>query len=100
MRVAVHCTVRNEKAAARILFEILGVHRHVANQEQRTPIRMESIRHERAELKPLCFRQSVQSVAVVASENRVRMRSAWLGSGYCGCARPVEGSRTGRCSWS
>ena len=38
---------------------------------------------------PECFLESVDSVATEVSESRVRIRSAWLGSGSCGSVGPV-----------
>jgi hypothetical protein len=40
--------------------------------------------------KPGCLRDSVDRVATEASDRRVRTRSAWLGSGNCGSAGPVD----------
>ena len=39
---------------------------------------------------PGCLRDSVDRVATEVSDIRVRMRSAWLGSGSCGSAGPVN----------
>jgi len=39
---------------------------------------------------PGCLRDSVDRVATEVSDMRVRMRSAWVGSGSCGSAGPVN----------
>src|ERR1700760_3179047 len=39
---------------------------------------------------PACLRDIVDSVPTDTSERSVRIRSAWLGSGSCGSAGPVE----------
>src|SRR5277367_5244284 len=50
---------------------------------------------------PGCFRESVDKVATEARDTRVRTRSAWLGSGTCGTAGPVDACwRSGVVSFS
>jgi len=39
---------------------------------------------------PECFLERVDSVPTGARKNRVRARSAWLGSGICGSYGPVD----------
>jgi hypothetical protein len=39
---------------------------------------------------PGCLRDSVERVAFGTSDRRVRTRSAWVGSGSCGDAGPVD----------
>jgi hypothetical protein len=62
----------------------------IADEEDGPPERIERERHQRAEGKSRVLRDSVDTVATEVSNIRVRMRSAWLGSGNCGRVGPVK----------
>ena len=44
-RIAIRGRLRNEKTGARIGFQVLCMHRHVADQENRPSLGIECIRH-------------------------------------------------------
>ena len=66
----------DEEAASRVSLQILGVHCHIADQEDGPACRIEGEGHQGTEGKPGCLRDSVERVATEASDMRVRTRSA------------------------
>ena len=89
-RIAIGPCLPDEEAASRVGLQILGVHGHIADEED-GPTRESSAKGIREPNgNPGCLRDSVDRVATEVSDIRVRTRSAWLGSGSCGSAGPVD----------
>ena len=82
-RVAAVAGLHGKKTASWVSPKILGMHCHVADKKDRPALGSSANGIREPKGNPGFLRDTVDRVATEVSERRVRMRSAWLGSGSC-----------------